>query len=170
MPQVEKAKKDVEAKPKRTLSEEQLAKLKVARERALEVKKAMKEKSDDDKIKHYEEKIMKIKGRKGEDKNIEEELDNTNINEEQPEEPEEEPEVIQVKSKSKPKAKKKPVVIMEQSESESEDDSNVIYIKRKGRKKEQPLPAPPVQPPPLQRQIIIDPNPFHRYQMNQHYM
>ena len=63
MPQAAKAEKPPLAKPKRTLSEDQLAKLKVARERALEVKKAMKEKSDDAKIKHYEEKIMKIKGK-----------------------------------------------------------------------------------------------------------
>ena len=33
MPQAAKAKKEVEAKPKRTLSEEQLAKLKIARKK-----------------------------------------------------------------------------------------------------------------------------------------
>ena len=38
MPQAAKAQKPVEPKPKRTLSEDQLAKLKVAREKALEVK------------------------------------------------------------------------------------------------------------------------------------
>ena len=68
---------------------------------------AMKEKSDDDKIKHYEEKIMKIKGRKGEDKSIEEELDNTNINEEEPEEPEgtrSYSSKVKVKTKSQEKA------------------------------------------------------------------
>ena len=94
MPPAPKTPKAVEPKPKRTLSEDQLAKLKVAREKALEVKKAMKEKSDDKKIKHYEEKIMKIKGKKPDEPPVEEELENLEIDEEEEEitEPEPEPE------------------------------------------------------------------------------
>ena len=172
MVEPQKGEKATGNKPKRTLSEEQLEKLKIAREKALEVKRAMKEKSDDKKIKHYEEKIMKIKGKKAEPKAVEE-LEEVNESEEEEESP---PEVIV--QKKKPKPKKKPVVIYEQSESESDDDSNVIYIKRgnKSKKKQDnPLVEPPPQqviqqPPPVQRQVVVNPNPFYRYNLNQHYM
>ena len=162
-------------KPKRTLSEDQLAKLKIAREKALEVKRAMKEKSDDKKIKHFEEKIMKIKGKQADEPPSEEaEPEALEAVEEVEPEPELEPEVI-VK-KSKPKKKTKPIIICEES-SESEDDSNVIYIKKggrsKGKKQESaPLPEPPAPPPlpQVQRQVIMNPNPFYRYNINPHYM
>ena len=161
-------------KPKRTLSEDQLAKLKIAREKALEVKRAMKEKSDDKKIKHFEEKIMKIKGKQADEPPSEEAEPEALEAVEEVLEPELEPEVI-VK-KSKPKKKTKPIIICEES-SESEDDSNVIYIKKGGRSKAKkpeyaPPPEPPVPPPlpQVQRQVIMNPNPFYRYNMNPHYM
>ena len=83
MPPAPKAEKPVEPKPKRTLSEDQLAKLKIAREKALVVKKAMREKSDDKKVQHYQEKIMKIKGKKPDELPIEEEVQNLEIDEQE---------------------------------------------------------------------------------------
>ena len=177
MPQAAKAEKPPLAKPKRTLSEDQLAKLKVARERALEVKKAMKEKSDDAKIKHYEEKIMKIKGKNTDEVSATEEMEDLQIEDDSFEDIDPEPEIVV--RKAKPKAKnKKPVVIMEESESESEDDSNVIYIKRgRNKKTEKPVFVQPPEPPPPQPQMqqmppppMMPPNPFHRYNMHQRYM
>ena len=177
MPQAAKAEKPPLAKPKRTLSEDQLAKLKVARERALEVKKAMKEKSDDAKIKHYEEKIMKIKGKTTDEVPATEEMEDLQIDDDIFEDIDPEPEIVV--RKAKPKAKnKKPVVIMEESESESEDDSNVIYIKRgRNKKTEKPVFVQPPEPPPPQPQMqqmppppMMPPNPFHRYNMHQRYM
>ena len=50
----------------------------------------MREKSDDKKVQHYQEKIMKIKGKKPDELPIEEEIQNLEIDEQ--EEPEEEPE------------------------------------------------------------------------------
>jgi len=146
MPPAPKAEKPVESKPKRTLSEDQLAKLKIAREKALVVKKAMREKSDDKKVQHYQEKIMKIKGKKPDELPIEEEVQNLEIDEQEEPEEEPEPEPQVIIKKSKPKPKKKPVVICEES-SDSEDDSNVIYIK-KGKRRQQPAPLPPAPPPP----------------------
>ena len=171
-----------QTKPKRRISEDQLAKLKVAREKALKVKQQMKQNSDEEKIKHYEEKISRIKtkSKAKEEPNakveaevaeplITEELPSTNL----------EPTPKPVKP-SKPAKAKKPVVIYEQSDSESSDDnSNVVYIK-KGRsrnKKQEPLPptqsAPPSALPPAplpQRQILINPNPLYRHNLMQQYM
>ena len=56
--------KELIVKPKRTLSEAQLEKLKVARVKALQVKAKMKESSDHEKIKHYETKISPMAGRR----------------------------------------------------------------------------------------------------------
>ena len=143
MPNAPKAEKPVDPKPKRTLSEDQLAKLKVAREKALIVKRAMKEKSDDKKIQHYQEKIMKIKGKKPDEPPVEEELQKLEIDEQ--EEPEPEPEQEVIVKKPKPKPKKKPIVICEESSESEDDNSNVIYIK-KGKRRQQPAPLPPPQP------------------------
>ena len=150
-------------KPKRTLSEDQLAKLKIAREKALAVKKEMKQKTDEGKIQHYEDKIQQLRSKYP------------------PKEPEPE-EVIKEENfelppspvpKAKPKSKgKKPVVICDESSSESDDASNVIYIRRKSSKKhKEPPQPPPLPPPPLpQREVVMNPNPFFRYNLNQHYM
>jgi hypothetical protein len=178
MPNAPKAEKPVDPKPKRTLSEDQLAKLKVAREKALIVKRAMKEKSDDKKIQHYQEKIMKIKGKKPDEPPVEEELQKLEIDEAEEPEPEPEPEQEVIVKKPKPKPKKKPIVICEESSESEDDNSNVIYIK-KGKRRQQPAPLPPPQPQPppppppqpqIQRQVVVNPNPFYRYNMNHNYM
>ena len=150
------------AKPKRTLSEDQLAKLKIAREKALIVKKEMRQKTDEGKIQHYEEKIQQLKSKypakeepEPKPEEVKEEL------------PEEEP-IPAPKPKSKSKGKK-PVVICDESSSESDDPGNVIYIRRKSKKQIQPQPQP-IQPPPIQREVVMNPNPFFRYNLNQHYM
>ena len=163
------------AKPKRILSENQLEKLKIAREKALQVKKMMKENSDDKKVKHYEEKIRKIKGKTTEEEPVREKLEEVKLQQEEPlDEPgtESEPEMIETKSKTT-KKKSKPIVICEESSSD-EDENKVIYIK-KGRRKERAAQQPPAElplppPPPVQRQVIMNPNPFHRFHMNPHYM
>ena len=175
------AKKDLD-KPKRVLSQDQLDKLKLAREKALVVKKQMKENTDDKKIKHYEEKITKIKSKIGEplpEEELHEELkeDLQLIEEEVEEEEEEEPPIPVVAKQSKPKTKpkKKPVVIVEESNSESSEDDNVIYIKRRGSKKkekqvEQPQPQPQPQPQQIAPQVRSNPNPFYRQNLLHHYM
>ncbi len=185
--------KELIVKPKRTLSEAQLEKLKVARQKALQVKAKMKESSDHEKIKHYESKIKRIKDRSPEAKPSETEpveevtltpeqeldlnVDQMNLGEdddiqEQTIEP-----IITIKKPSKPKAKakSKPVVIYEESGSEeSDDEQNVIYIKRKGKsKKQQAPPQPPPQhyePPPIRREVVMNPNPFYRHNLMPHYM
>ena len=150
-------------KPKRTLSEDALAKLKIAREKALAVKKEMKQKTDEGKIQHYEEKIQKLRSK---------------YPPKEPE-PEEAKEALKEENvellpspvpKPKPKSKaKKPVVICDGSSSESDDGGNVIYIRRKSSKKhKEPIPPPPPQPP--QREIVVNPNPFYRYNLNHHFM
>ena len=155
------------AKPKRTLSEDQLAKLKIAREKALIVKKEMRQKTDEGKIQHYDEKIQQLKSKypakeepEPKPEEVKEEL------------PEEEP-IPAPKPKSKSKGKK-PVVICDESSSSSDDDpGNVIYIRRKSKKQPIPQPQPqppPPQPPPIQREVLMNPNPFFRYNLNQHYM
>ena len=58
----------IPVKPKRVLSELQLEKLKLAREKAHAVKQQMKQNSDDDKIKHYEGKIKAIRKKNPETK------------------------------------------------------------------------------------------------------
>ena len=124
----------INSKPKRVLSDLQLEKLKLAREKALAVKQQMKQNSDAQKIQHYEGKIGKIKARqKEEELPLEEmtvdlsncELESVEPPLEQPVEEEEPQEPKVVVRKSKPK--KKPVVIVEESDSDS----------RRGRKDRQ---------------------------------
>lgn len=176
----------VQTKAKRTLSEDQLAKLKVAREKALKVKQQMKQNSDEEKIKHYESKIDRLKSR----------MPNAKPPEPKPSEQKEEAvqpvkEEVLVEQpsldtpqpeqtvKHRPKSKKKPVVIYEQSDSESSDDnSNVVYIKKGKSRKPKDLPRaepilpsqPTPAPPQVQREIVVNPNPFHRHNLMTHYM
>ena len=56
-------------KPKRVMSELQLEKLKLAREKAHAVKQQMKQISDDEKIKHYEGKIKSIRKKETKEEN-----------------------------------------------------------------------------------------------------
>ena len=151
----------IPVKPKRVMSELQLEKLKLAREKAHAVKQQMKQISDDEKIKHYEGKIKSIRKKETKEENAPENPpDDNEVDEEAP------------PPKSKPKSKKKPVVIIEESDSDSSEDSNVVYIKRRGKKRDPPqqqqqhIPVyahqPPniPEPPPLRRETIMNPNPF----------
>ena len=168
-------------KPKRMLSENQLEKLKLARIKALAVKKKLKEEGDAEKIRHLEGKIAKLKVKgKTEDavptEEIEQPVEEPPVIEEEHTETDDLEEVVMRVRKPKPKPKSKPVVIYEQSSSESEDDnSNVVYIKKKSsRAKKQVAPEPPPpQPPvpqPIQRQVVYNPNPMYRHNMLHHYM
>ena len=161
-------------KPKRVMSELQLEKLKLAREKAHAVKQQMKQISDDEKIKHYEGKIKSIRKKETKEEVAPENPpDDNEVDEEPPTPP---------PLKSKSKSKKKPVVIIEESDSDSSEDSNVVYIKRRGKKRDPPLQQqhhiplyahqPPniPEPPPLRRETIMNPNPFYRHTVMPNYM
>jgi hypothetical protein len=136
-------------KPKktRTMTPEMIEKLKVARARAMEVKKELAKKNEATKINEQEIKLNKRKSKLAEKTapTINQEIQEKNaptINQEiqeknapEAEESDEEPEPVIIK-KEKKKPKKKPVVIVQESDSESDDDNNVVYIKRKSKKKE----------------------------------
>ena len=143
-------------KPKKVLSPEQLEKLKVARERALEVRqtnaknKALeKELATAEKEQHLntvKEKLAKVKA----PVKVEIEPDS------EPETPE--PETVVVKKSKKKKPKK--IVIVEDSESDDEQQQ-VIFVKRKKEPVTQPVPvpaAPPKAPTPSQ-----DDDPYQRH-------
>jgi hypothetical protein len=131
-------------KPKKTLSPEQLEKLKVAREKALTVRqtnaknKALeKELATAEKEQHLtqvKEKLAKVKAPKQEPPKIEVQPDS---------EPEDEPEII-VKRKSKPKKKK--IIVVEDSDTD-EEQQQVIFVKRKKDNPLQPIQRPAEQVP-----------------------
>ena len=171
----------INSKPKRVLSDLQLEKLKLAREKALAVKQQMKQNSDAQKIQHYEGKIGKIKARQKEEElpleEVTADLSNCELIE-QPVEEEEPQEPKVVVRKSKPK--KKPVVIVEESDSDSDEEENVVYIKRRSKKKDKalppptpPEPQPQPQPQPQQQMhypppiVRMQPNPFYRQSLLQ---
>jgi hypothetical protein len=128
-------------KPKktRTMTPEMIEKLKVARARAMEVKKELAKKNEATKINEQETKLNKRKSKLAEKTapTINQEIQEKNAPEaeDSDEEQEEQPEPVIIK-KEKKKPKKKPVVIVQESDSESDDDNNVVYIKRKSKKKE----------------------------------
>jgi hypothetical protein len=131
-------------KPKktRTMTPEMIEKLKVARARAMEVKKELAKKNEATKINEQETKLNKRKTKLAEKTApaINGKIDRSTIKKykkrtTEAEESEEEPEPVIIK-KEKKKPKKKPVVIVQESDSESDDDNNVVYIKRKSKKKE----------------------------------
>ena len=166
----------IPVKPKRVMSELQLEKLKLAREKAHAVKQQMKQISDDEKIKHYEGKIKSIRKKETKEEAAPENPPDDNEVDEEP--PKEAP-----PPKSKSKSKKKPVVIIEESDSDSSEDNNVVYIKRRGKKRDPPPPnqqqhipmyahQPPdiPEPPPLRRETIMNPNPFYRHNVMPNYM
>ncbi len=141
-------------KPKKTLSPEQLEKLKVAREKALSVRqtnaknKALeKELATAEKEQHLntvKEKLAKVKAPKQEAPKIEIQPDS---------EPESEPEVIVRKKKS---TKKKKIVIVEDSDTD-EEQQQVIFVKRKKEPATaallpEPVPTQVFKPPPQQPQ------------------
>lgn len=134
-------------KPKKTLSSDQLEKLKVAREKALSVRqtnaknKALeKELISAEKEQHLntvKEKLAKVKAPKQEAPKIEIQPDS---------EPESEPEII-VKRKSKPKKKK--IIVVEDSDTD-EEQQQVIFVKRKKDNPLQPIQRPAPEPVPQQ--------------------
>ena len=135
-------------KKKKVMTEEMLEKLKVAREKAAQVKRAAKLEKDkvqqDLVAKEKEKRLAKMKD-KVEKQYID--LDEKPVSKEPLEE--------QVEVMKKPKKPKKKVVIMhDSSDSDSDNDSHtqVIYIpKKKSNKSKEPKEvAPPPPPPPHQ--------------------
>ena len=163
----------VAIKPKRTLSESQLEKLKLARVKALAVKKKLKEEGDVERIKHLEGKIAKLKVKdKTPDEAPPEETEPeipVPVEQHLSEDLEETP-IVRSK-KSKPK---KPLVIYEESgSSDSDDNNNVVYIKKKSKRKQvapEPAPEPVPEPPQIKREVVYNPNPMYRHNMLHHYM
>ena len=120
-------------KPKRILSQEQLEKLKIAREKALKVRQAKKEKD------------LKTLEKQAKAKDIENKLlsyqETTVAPPPAPEpEPESEPEETPPPSPVKKVKKKtrKPIVIVEESDSSESEDEQVVYIKRSKGKRPKP--------------------------------
>jgi hypothetical protein len=145
-------------KPKKTLSADQLEKLKVAREKALTVRqtnaknKALeKELATAEKEQHLntvKEKLAKVKAPKQEPPKIE-------VVES---EPESEPEIV-VKRTKKP-SKKKKIVIVEDSDTD-EDQQQVIFVRRKKDNPLQPIQRPAPEPVPQQVFKQAPPEPQH---------
>ena len=152
-------------KPKREMNPMQLEKLAQARVKAQEVKRMMKQGSDDQKMAILQAKMDKLKlnGKVPEPKTVctEEPEHKTEEPEPVPEpvpelEPEPVPEPPKQKADPKPdspkpekpkKKSKKPVIIVEGSSDSDSDDDNVIYIKRKKKTKNpDPLPRAPEKP------------------------
>ena len=127
-----------EKKPKRQLTDSQLEKLKLAREKALEKRRelaAMRKMERDIELKEQEEKRAEIKAKHSKLVEPAAPVPEPTETESEPDSP---PPVVK---KKKPKKKaKKPIVIVEESESSSSDDeqANVVYVKRRSKKTQQP--------------------------------
>ena len=153
-----------EPKKTRKMTIEMKSKLAIAREKALLVKKMLRE-NEKNKPKNP---TAKDKKRMETDEKLKHYL-NKNATDQNPKETAENKEPI-VSPKSPPpenqkvkKPRKKPVVIVEDntdnSDSDSDTENNVVYIKRRPRarkQKEPPVPVPSVLPPPVVRQPQID--------------
>jgi NADH dehydrogenase/NADH:ubiquinone oxidoreductase subunit G len=145
-------------KPKKTLSADQLEKLKVAREKALTVRqtnaknKALeKELATAEKEQHLntvKEKLAKVKATGNADGGAtlrsKQEAPKIEVVES---EPESEPEIV-VKRTKKP-SKKKKIVIVEDSDTD-EDQQQVIFVRRKKDNPLQPIQRPAPEPVPQQ--------------------
>ena len=150
---------DNKTKAKRQMSEEQLEKLKYAREKAIEKRRELAEirKMERDlQLKEKENKVKTIKAKHSK-------MNSKAVTKAEPEsESESEPEsdsseilepVFQKKIKKK-KKKKKPIVIVEDSDSsdsDSNDDSNVVYVKRRSKSKTK---YEPTSSEPIQQEIV----------------
>lgn len=157
------------AKPKKTLTQEQLEKLKIARAKAresqiknTEKRQAARKLAKENKEMEEREKLQTLKNKNEE---LKQKVPVAKVEPPSPAQPEDsdlsEPAPKVIPGRKKPA--KKPVVIVEDSESES-DDSNVIYIK-KGRRSSKPSqpqqfePAP-TAPAPVKPQQYQFFNPF----------
>lgn len=133
--------KSVTTKPKKVMSELQLEKLKIAREKAAQVKKAAR--AEKDKLEaelREKEKAKRLAKLEEKVKKSHIDLDDKPIPKEEPLPLEEQIEVIR-----KPKKTKKKIVVMHDSGSDSDSETQVIYIpkKKSTKPKEQPLEQPP---------------------------
>jgi len=158
---------------KRIMTEEQLAKLAIARVKALEVRRARKIESDEDKMRILESKMSKLKSLKAVEPVVSEpdtpDKCNDILTPSDAPEPPEPPVVPDTPETLPPKMKKKKTVVIEQSSSES-DSENVIFIKRPSRSREmrtdaQREIAPPPLPPPPPERVMPTLNPFHTFSM-----
>ncbi len=161
----ETVKVEVKPKKKREMTPEMLEKLAIARQKALDAKKKIREGGEKAKLEVLEKKLNKLKSKNtlidlSTDEKILEAEEKSETTEPEKEEVEE-PEEPKPEPPKKPKKKnKKPVVIVQEDDSESEDDnSNVIYIQPRRRPKArnpqppmaQPTPVYQPQPPPRPR-------------------
>ena len=168
-----------ERKPKKPMTEEQLERLALARQKANEMRKinqAKRLQNKMDNLKYNPDGTLKEQLEEKQVKeNVEEEPLKENVEEEPLKEPEEKPQMtitqetdnevqeeqVIIKKKAKPK-KKKQVVIVEQSDDDSdefESNENVLFVKRVSKNKKQLPPEPPPQPqeyipPPVRREPL----------------
>ena len=165
-------------KGKRTMTPDMLDKLRLAREKAAQVKKELTAGGNVAKIEHLNKKLQKLKPPSAEgdspfqtpnevqigikrgtpSKEPEVKLEIKPVLEESGSEEEEEP--VVVKKPKKAKKPKKPVVVVEESSSSSSDDesSNVIYIKKKSKNsKYQKIVIPKPQPAPIIQTPVVLP-------------
>ena len=161
-----------ERKPKKPMTEEQLERLALARQKANEMRKinqAKRLQNKMDNLKYNPDGTLK-EGTAPHAENIEEKEVKENVEEKELKEPEvpekeeaeEKPQMTitqetdnevqeeQVIIKKKPPKKKKQVVIVEQSDDDSdefESNQNVLFVKRVSKNKKQLPPEPPPQQP-----------------------
>ena len=138
---------------KRKMTPEMLDKLRLAREKAANIKRVASKEKTEEKIEKISTKLEKVKSKLPKTEIVEiqetEELKREALSDLEEEDK-------KVKKKKKPK--KKPIVIVNQSESSSssDDENQVIYIKNKRRNKRasarQPSPLPALTPPKEQAQ------------------
>ena len=158
---------------KRVMTPEMLQNLAIARVKALEVRRARKLESDEDKIRILENKMNKLKNVKpvvSEPDTAADAVPDTPVAEITPDDlPPDAPEPTVEETPPPKTKKKKKTVVIEQSSSES-DSENVIFIKRPSRYRREtpaeapvPVPVPVFQPPP--ERVMPHLNPFHTFSM-----
>jgi len=131
--------KSVTTKPKKVMSELQLEKLKIAREKAAQVKKAARAEKDKLEAELREKEKAKRLAK------LEEKVKKSHIDLDDKPQPKQESLEEQVEIIRKPKKTKKKIVVMHDSGSDSDSETQVIYIpkKKSTKPKEQPLEQPP---------------------------
>ena len=136
--------KGVNAKPKKVMSELQLEKLKIAREKAAQVKKAARAEKDKLEAELREKEKAKRLAK------LEDKVKKSHIDLDEKPQPKQESLEEQVEIIRKPKKPKKKVVVMHDSGSDSDSETQVIYIPRRSNKSSKPKDAPPPEQTPSQ--------------------
>ena len=156
--------KGVTTKPKKVMSELQLEKLKIAREKAAQVKKAARAEKDKLEAELREKEKAKRLAK------LEEKVKKSHIDLDEKPIPKQESLEEQVEVIRKPKKPKKKVVVMHDSGSDSDSETQVIYIPKKKSSKPKEAPPPEQQPLAAFGQIPISRFQLHNFNHNRQFM